>query len=190
VGGTAWLVIAGGLGSRYGEPKYAADYRGATFLDRCLALIGSVAQAEDTTWVVLRDGQPWIPPVGVRLVRDDSRLSGPTAGLYAGIASLDGEQQPPEFLVTMPVDMPYLTSDVLVDLRDRSAPRATIAVAQSRGSGDMHWPLASYAGVRLPAVADRITAGDRSLHKIIDAIGFVTVGVDDEVARNINHRPS
>lgn len=190
MGRTAWLVIAGGLGVRYGEPKYAADFRGSTFLDRCLAVVGSAAQAGDSRWVVLRDGQSWSPPSGVRLLRDDVESSGPTAGLLAAITALSHEESAHDALVTMPVDMPYLTPEVLLDLRDTCAREKTIAVAQSRESGDMHWPLAGYAGAVLPAVTERISAGHRSLHAIIEGVGFVSIGVDDEVASNINHKPS
>lgn len=195
MGSTAYLVIAGGSGTRYGEPKYAAEFDGATFLDRSLALVGTVARPGDSTWVALRAEQPWNPPPGVRLVRDDARVAGPVAGLLAGVTALvdqasrsAGSDGPVAILITMPVDMPYLTAPVMEALRDTCAAENKIIVARSAGSGDTHWPLAAYPGPVLAAVAELVGTGRHSLRDIAGCLGFGTVDVDDDTARNINHR--
>lgn len=190
---TAWLVVAGGLGTRYGEPKYAAQFEGSTFLERCLELIRSVAAPGDIVLVALREDQPWSPPAGVTVVRDDPRVSGPVAGLLAGVSvfgTQGSESGWPDVLVTMPVDMPYLTQRVLSALRDTADQQRTVTVVRSLGSGDTHWPLAAYPGPSLPVVGELISAGRRSLRDIAHALGFGVLVVDDETARNINVKPT
>lgn len=186
---TTWLVIAGGLGTRYGEPKYAAVFEGATFLDRTLALVGSVHGPSDNVFVALRDDQPWTAPEGVDRIHDDPRVSGPVAGLLAGVTAASSDDGV-DVLVTLPVDMPYVTPRLLRALHETCALTSSITVARSLGSGDTHWTLAAYPASLFGRVTDSIVAGRRSLHGIAQELGFGVVVVDDDIVRNINHKPS
>ena len=188
MGCTAWLIIAGGLGTRYGEPKYAAIFEGATFLDRTLALVSAVRRPDDRLWVVLREEQPWSPPLGVEILRDDPRATGPVAGLLAGVAAASDSGT--DVLVTLPVDMPYVTPKLLRALADTSMLTSGVVVARSIKSGDTHWPLAAYPSSLFGRIIEGVGAGHRSLREIAGSLGFKLVEAEDDTVRNINHKPA
>ena len=95
-----------------------------------------------------------------------------------------------DVLVTLPVDMPYVTPRLLRALAETCTLTASVTVARSIGSGDMHWPLAAYPASLFDRITEGIDSGYRSLHEIAGGLGFGVVAVDDDIVRNINHKPT
>jgi molybdopterin-guanine dinucleotide biosynthesis protein A len=102
------ILLAGGRGERFRGDKRIARVRGVPLLAWAAALLGAVA---DDVVVVTRDEAG--PRGRWHYVRDEVPDRGPLAGILTGLRSI----QHPRALV-LPVDMPLLTADLLIYLRD------------------------------------------------------------------------
>jgi molybdopterin-guanine dinucleotide biosynthesis protein A len=186
---TLWAILAGGLGTRYGEPKYSAVYQGIRFLDRALGIVREGYAQADHVVVCLRDGQAWdaeasaTPPYVV--VRDDPRRQGPVAGLLSATAAAKDH----DVLVTFPVDMPLLSVEILQGLKLQAFASRRAVVATSAISGDIHWTLSAIPRQLLPEVERCANGGVKSLKGIFAELDFVGIPFDDGLLVNVNHRP-
>lgn len=138
---TIWAVLAGGQGSRYGQPKATAAFRSSTFLAHCLSIIEEAREPSDTIAVsVARD---WAPDVPARCIVVADALANPgPAHSIARLAEVAAQRS--EDLVFMAVDMLGVTSGTLRSLRDRAAAtadRGQPAVAVAAANGRSHWVL-------------------------------------------------
>jgi len=184
-----WAILAGGLGTRYGEPKYSAVYHGIRFLDRALGIVMESCATADRIVVCLRDGQEWsaeastMPPYEV--VRDGPARQGPVAGLLAATTAAKEH----DILVTLPVDMPLLSVEILHGLKLQAVASRRAVVATSAQSGDIHWTLSAIPRHLLPEVERSANGGATSLRRVFTELDFVGVPFDDSLLANINHRP-
>ncbi len=92
------LVLAGGLSSRMGTNKALLKVQNETLLDRTQRFLKYIGCHE-----VLISGQY----DGYHCVEDDEHL-GPLSGIFAGLRACETEK-----MLILPVDMPYMSIDLL-----------------------------------------------------------------------------
>lgn len=139
---TVWAVLAGGRGTRYGQPKATARFGDTTFLGHCIGLLAGVCEGGDTIAVsVAKDWHPEVPAHCV-IVADTVVDPGPahSIGCLARFAAAGGED-----LVFIAVDMLGITASSLRALRDRVREsvvvgKPSIAVA---AADRLHWVFAA-----------------------------------------------
>lgn len=124
--GVSGIVLAGGRSSRFGSDKLAAQFDGASLLERAVAAMADAAIGCSEIVVVLAPGDDRELPsaaVPVRQTVDPVSHGGPLVGLLAG---LEAAREP--VVLVAGGDMPTLSPDVLAALL-----RALIA---AEGSAD------------------------------------------------------
>lgn len=121
-------MLTGGTGRRLGgADKATLTVGSATMLDRALAVVSAVVGPDRT--VVVGPRAPARSPVD--FVVEDPPFGGPAAGLLAGLDRLVATSPvPPEWLVVLAVDMPFVTADTLARLF------SAVGSSPSVGSGD------------------------------------------------------
>ena len=95
---TTGLVLAGGRSSRMGTNKALLEINGETLLHRTMRLLEQAGCRQ-----VLISGDYY----GYRCVTDTAQL-GPLAGIAAGLDACQTKK-----LLILPVDMPYMTSELI-----------------------------------------------------------------------------
>lgn len=158
---TVWAVLAGGKGSRYGEPKATASLGDTTFLGHCLSVVEEASEQGDTIAVsVAVDWQPDIPS-HCAVVADTLGAPGPAHSI-ARLAQFAMDRN--EDLVFMAVDMLGVTPLTLRLLRERAAASVGAgrpAVAVARGGAGLHWVLGAVPAPLAPSIvsnADSVSA--------------------------------
>jgi len=164
-------ILAGGQARRLGGiDKSALVVRGASILDRQLAVLRSVTPH---ILIVASDGHRY-QDAGVPVVRDRIRGAGSLGGLYTALV-----EAPTEQLVVMACDMPFLTAPFL----DRLAALGEgVDAAIPRDARGLHPTCAAWARRAAPHLRERIDGGRL---RILDALeGLDVREVDaDELAR-------
>ncbi|MGY1811821.1 molybdenum cofactor guanylyltransferase [Blastococcus sp. SYSU D00820] len=113
----AAVVLAGGRAARLGgQAKPQLEVGGRTMLAVVLAAVADAAQR-----VVVGPVQP-VPP-DVVLVREQPPGGGPVAAIRAGLAAVDAD-----VVAVLAGDLPFLTADVLRQLREALADDGALVV--------------------------------------------------------------
>ncbi|MEQ8729971.1 NTP transferase domain-containing protein, partial [Roseitalea porphyridii] len=125
---TFGLALAGGAGSRMGgADKARLVVGGRPLLDRALAALGAASRVAVAGGARIR---PADAP-GVVVLADPRPGLGPLAGLAAGLAW--AEDAGADWLLTAPVDAPFLAPSVYVALLAAAAPGDVAVVAGEGG---------------------------------------------------------
>lgn len=162
----ALVVLAGGEGSRIGGCKPARLLAGESLLDR--ALSRACAWSKIVAVSVRKAGQ--IEPGELPIIIDETDVGGPFAGLIAALRF--GAARGCEFVLTIPVDMPFFPDDLLDRLISRIG-REGCAMASS--VGHLH-PVCALWRTSVLEQIDCFLAGDqRSLRAFAKLAGFVAV---------------
>jgi molybdopterin-guanine dinucleotide biosynthesis protein A len=163
----AAAIIAGGLARRLGgATKPLLEIDGRAVADRQLAVLRPVFSR---LLVVANDPAPWRAR-GVEVVPDRVTGAGPLAGLSAAL----GAAGDAEAVVCLAGDLPFLSPQLLLALRDR-APEADALAPRPAGRAE---PLCARYAVRAGAVVDaRLAAGQLALHELLAELA--TVWLDD-----------
>ncbi len=126
----AGLILAAGESRRMGSPKALLPYRGATFLETLAGLLaarcGAVIVVVGAHAVEI-EAAPWRRPDGLRIVRNESYLSGQTSSLQAGLRALPDDCAGVLFTL---VDHPALSAQTIDALLE--PPRPLIRVPRFR----------------------------------------------------------
>lgn len=125
--GIAGVVLAGGRSSRMGENKAFLDFHGTPLIDHMIGVLKE-AQIKDIYISGNYEGYECIP--------DSAPFSGPAAAIRDVLDRLSGY----EGVLLVPVDMPFLTQDILQEL-----------LSSKNGAHYEGWPLPLY----LPTAATR-----------------------------------
>jgi molybdopterin-guanine dinucleotide biosynthesis protein A len=157
------VLLVGGASSRFGSPKALARFEGETLAERGWRTLGE-ACAYRLAVGKAADGLELPFP----LLDDGSEVRAPIAGLVAGLRAA-----PTELCVVLPVDCPYVTPDLLVELAD-----ACLDVARpSRG------PLpGAYRRTALPA----LESGELAIHRAIAGLDVAVLDLDERLLLNVN----
>lgn len=150
------VLLVGGASSRFGSPKALATFRGETLAARGHRLL---AEACDEVLVVGKAGELGELPFAV--VDDGTDERAPVHGVIAGLRHA---RHP--LVVALPVDVPFMTPDVLRALGEAGA------VPSSRV------PLpGGYPRSLLPELERRVASGDRSLRGVNTTVLDVPEGM-------------
>jgi len=149
----AGAVLTGGRARRFGSDKCAYRYRGATLLEHALA---SLREAEERMIV----GGPERSLPGVRWIPDVRPGLGALGGVHAALLA-----SPTPWLAVTACDVPFLPA-LLWRLLLALADDALLIVPE--GPTGLEPLAAVYHRDLVPQVEERLDAGARSLHGLLD----------------------
>ena len=163
------ILLAGGRGVRFRGDKRIARVGGVPLLAWAAALLGSVA---DDVVVVTRDES------GARgrwhYVRDEIPERGPMGGVLTGLRLVRHERA-----LVLPVDMPLLTVDFLMYLRDAGA-ESDITVPR----WERLEPLVGvYSGKCLESLEASLQRGEDSLGDFVRSTALTVRYISEEEVR-------
>lgn len=177
-----WATLNGGRSSRFGSPKYLAQWNGQLFLDICRKRIEVLSSNTDR--IVLSGGPS--PDESWEIVKDSPQYSGPLAGLHALLYS--AIETNCQVLIIQPIDMPLLQYQHLRLLRDQACEVEGIIVAESQNSLDRHWVLvAVHASRYKDAIAHIETGACGSLKNLWLECACEFLTFPDEFLANVNY---
>lgn len=153
------IVLAGGRGSRMGGgDKAMTPIGGVAVLDRVLARL----EPQCRGIVISANGdRARFARYRHRVVADDlPDQPGPLAGILAAMDDIAARDPAADFAVTVPVDVPFLPTDLVARLQDRRvADRAAIVRARSGDSAHPAvalWSLALREDLRRAMVTENL----------------------------------
>lgn len=126
-------LIAGGRSSRMGRDKAFLDWQGRPLWEVQLAKLRAAGAAE---LLVCGRREQGFAGEGFRFVPDDVEELGPLAGLVNALKAASHEQ-----VLVLAVDMPFITTELLVELRRRR--REEVDTSAAPGNPPRH--LGGYA---------------------------------------------
>lgn len=161
------VLLVGGASSRFGSPKALARLDGERLAERAWRLLGetcserlAVGKAADELGLpfeVLDDG-----------TETRAALTGIVAGLRAATT---------EVSVIVPVDMPRLTPELLLQL----------AAACKTAAAPLTSPLpAAYRKTALPVLERRLSHGELTLHEALAELDAMRLPLDETQLDNVN----
>jgi molybdopterin-guanine dinucleotide biosynthesis protein A len=154
------ILLVGGASRRFGSPKGLARLDGETLAERAWRLLAEVC---DERFAVGTLGGLPFPALA-----DEG--TGPVAAIAAGLRVATHE-----VVVVVPVDMPLLTGDALLQLAESCR---DAAVAQAG-------PLpCAVARITLPA----FESGERRLRAVLDDLDTARVELEERLLANVNTR--
>ena len=159
---TFWGIVAGGRGTRFGQPKIAATHHGRSFLDHMLSCIDAAREPNDRVAVGLAHDADGAPGDGRIVVHDRVANPGPAHSI-ARLAECASEAR--DDLVFVPVDMLALTPATLrrfANRLDENRGSESEAVIVARSGDRVHWIL----GAVPSALLDLIVTGAESVSAV------------------------
>jgi molybdopterin-guanine dinucleotide biosynthesis protein A len=165
-------ILAGGTSSRLGgRPKGLENVAGARIIDRVADALRAVASE---LLVVSNDpdAERWLKDA--RVVRDVRAGRGSLIGIHAAITHAGG----PVLVVAW--DMPFVTAEFLIVLRDRGATAAHAVIPVT--STGLEPCCAWYSPEALPAIQRMIDAGEFRLGLLADRLPSIDVVTPREIA--------
>lgn len=186
---TVWAVLAGGRGTRYGQPKMTATFGRETFLSHCLQIVSQCVAPGDTVLVsVAHDPAARETAVRISGTAGIAYPSGveqgcvsdaiPNAGPAHAVGRIAAEAAQRETTaVIMAVDMLAVEPMHLVALRNRAA-AVPDSVVVARHASDWHWTLAAFSHAVAAKIAMDATSVDslQNLFKLNPLDSFPLTG--------------
>ena len=175
----SFVILAGGLARRMGQPKHSLKTGGKTFLELLVTL------AENYSNDIIISGNPEkITCTKYKVIPDEIKNCGPIGGLYTCIKQAKNQN-----IIVLPIDMPLISNEIL-DLLINSHNENSFATIISHR--DKPFPvLGIYSKKILPEIESKIKSGDYKIlnllrsvpHQTIDASGLENA---DKQLQNIN----
>ncbi len=169
------VLLAGGLSTRYGQPKATVSWRGRTLSEHVLA---ALPDQTGKTILVLRNPSDPIPITTDLLTHDNpSAPEGPLRGLIAGLECCETE-----LAWCLACDIPGVIPDVLEQLVAHYQPGdvAVVPVWQ----GHLQPTCALYSVAALPALIKASAGGVHSLQGALRSLDFREMS--EETVRKID----
>ena len=161
------VLLVGGASSRFGSPKALARLNGELLAERLWRTLGeacgeriAVGKAADALGL----------PFPVR--DDDTDTRAALAGIVAGLRAATTELS-----LVVPVDMPRVTPELLLELAD-----ACIDAAAPETST----LPAAYRTTTLPVLERRLSEGSLALHEALAELETIRLPVDSAQLENVN----
>ena len=161
------VLLVGGASTRFGSPKALARLNGETLAERAWRLLGETCG--ERLAVGKRADALDLP---FELVDDGTETRAPLAGLVAGLRAA-----PTELAVVIPVDVPLLTRDLLLELADACAEAGVPQTGPLPGA---------YRRTALPVLQSRLDQGRLALHDALGELDVRRVEVDAALLANVN----
>ncbi|MGH2718262.1 MAG: molybdenum cofactor guanylyltransferase [Actinomycetota bacterium] len=174
------IVLAGGASRRMGRDKALLTYEGEPLVARAARLLSAAC---DDVILASGDGRR-LGGLGLGLteVADTAAGAGPLGGIIAGLETVRHL-----LVAVVAVDMPDLSVAVLGDLAARWDGRSPAIVPRAAGRLE---PLhAVYSRLAAPELRAALEAGERSVHRVLEALGAQVVDLGlttGAFARNLN----
>ena len=165
-------ILAGGAGSRLGQPKATALLGG-----RPLAAypLEALQEAGIEVVIVTRRDSP-VPDIGAPIVFDTHQTRHPLSGILAALDHAQGRA-----VLAVATDLPFLNAAFLRQLADCEAP-----VVIPRADGRLHPLCARYDPVVTDAL-EQALAAESPLQSAVRALDPHIVEADPRLLTNINH---
>lgn len=169
-------ILCGGASRRMGRDKARLPHpEGGTLLAQAARLAGGCADE-----VLLLPADPGrYPELGLRALADARAGAGPLGGLVAAL------REAPEDLLLLPVDLPRLRAEHLEELIAVFASVSAPALV-ARGSDGFHPTLSLWSQAALPAAEAALADGHLAMHRLLDALGAVSLDLPDAALANWN----
>lgn len=180
---TVGILLAGGKSTRYGSPKAFAIQQGKHFYE---SVYDALQGACNHVIIVAREELRACFPANLHVItdRDDYKGNGPLAGIYSAMLEM-----PAERYMVLPCDMPYITADVCLRLRDALVPFSVCAV---QADGQAHPLVSCWERSMLAPLATALENDQRSVMKLLRQVKTKWIDghslADDpmRVFRNVN----
>ena len=170
--------------NRHAE-RFSADARQAA-QEIYNNLAGSVAVSEVYISVGSSDSstprsKALIEATGLEVIRDEIPRVGPIGGLYTAFRQLDAE-----WVLLVAGDMPFLTSECLLELMAETSPDVDAVVAREPG-GRLYPVVGCYQSSVLPNIESCLEHGDFAMKNLISGLNNVRhVTFRPDILRNVN----
>ncbi len=105
------IVLAGGKSSRMGFDKCFLEYKNITFVERALKLLSNISDK-----IILSSNNHLFEKFKAEIVSDLFKDIGPISGIYSSLLKSKTETN-----ILIPCDLPYLTTELLNFLLNKSA---------------------------------------------------------------------
>jgi molybdenum cofactor guanylyltransferase len=162
-------LLVGGASRRFGAPKAFARLDGETLAERAYRTLGA---AFETVIAVGKTADEL--PLPFRVIDDESDLRAPIVGVAAALRAARHDR-----VVVLPTDMPWVGTDLLLELAD-AVDDVDVAHVETG-------PLPGcYRGSALPALERAIEVGDLTLHRAVKELRTRIVAAAPEALRNVN----
>ncbi len=163
------LILAGGRSSRMGADKAFVELDGKSLLAHVHASL--MPQCED---VVVSANSDDVRFADYRIVRDTvPGQPGPLAGILAGLEAADSARV--EWLVTAPVDCPFMPDD-LVERLCRAMGGSALKIALASSAGQTHPVLGLWHVSLVEPIRKALVTGERAVGRF--AAPFVPILVE------------
>ena len=169
-------ILAGGESRRMGTDKAALLFGTVTLLERTARTALSAGLAVLVAGRACPDG--WQTPK-VDFVPDAAPGRGPLGGLETALKHMGGP------VLAVACDMPLLTSEALVWLRDRAAASTSEHGLAVLNDGQYEPLFSVYAPACLPLIESRIATDRLSLHGLIESGDFARADAPGWVAAQL-----
>ena len=161
------VLLVGGASTRFGSPKALARLDGEMLAERGWRLLGEAC--DERLAVGKRADDLELP---FELVDDGTETRAALAGIVAGLRAASNE-----LVAVIPVDMPFVTAELLHELaeacRDAAAPRGAPLPAVYRRSA-------------LTLLERRLAAGELALHAALRELGASELTTEPALLVNVN----
>jgi molybdopterin-guanine dinucleotide biosynthesis protein A len=151
----AAVLLAGGRSTRMGASKALLDCQGTPLWRLQMEKLAQL-NADELFFSVQSDAE--FPSGSWTFVHDRSVYLGPIGGLQAAL-----RRTREEYLVTLAVDMPAMTTEFLTSMLAKAGPAGIVP----RLDGFYHGTCAVYPTNILPLVEQVLTSNDRSFQNLI-----------------------
>jgi molybdopterin-guanine dinucleotide biosynthesis protein A len=168
------IVLAGGTARRLGGvPKHTVEVQGRTLLERTLDAVADAGR------IVVVGDDALKPLVGDAIVvREDPPLSGPAAGIGAGLPWVMAER-----VVVVACDHPFV-ADAITPLLAASARDGNIAVDADGRRQNLLFS-ARTAGLR-EAVRRHESLADLAVHTLLEPLDLAEISVPSHALRDVD----
>jgi molybdopterin-guanine dinucleotide biosynthesis protein A len=174
VGGFDAIVLAGGTARRLGGvPKHSVVIGGRTLLDRALAAVAAANR-------VIVVGDDALKPLAgsATVVREDPPLSGPAAGIGAGLAEVVADR-----VVVLACDYPDV-ADAIAPLLDFADGQGNIAIDADGHRQNLLF--AARTDALREAVRRQPSLTDLAVHQLIDGLELAEIAVPEHTLRDVD----
>jgi molybdopterin-guanine dinucleotide biosynthesis protein A len=165
--GLTGVLLVGGASSRFGSPKALARLGDETLAERAWRVLGEACE-ERIAVGKAADALPLPFP----LLDDGTATRAPLAGIVAGLRAASHD-----LCVVLPVDVPFATAELLLELADACADAAVTA------SGPLPAALRKQA---LPVLERRLAASDLTVRDALAELEVRVIEADPALLVNVN----
>lgn len=168
------IVLAGGTARRLGGvPKHTVEVQGRTLLERTLDAVAGASR------IVVVGDDALKPLVGDGIVvREDPPLSGPAAGIGAGLACVTAER-----VVVLACDHPFV-ADAIAPLLAAPAGDGNIAVDADGRRQNLLFSVRS-ENLR-EAVRRHASLADLAVHTLLESLDLAEIPVPSRALRDVD----